>query len=56
MARTEILDLKTAESPSAKEPLSDLHTGDMLIVPQNRISKIERLVKIANLGAYVPIK
>jgi polysaccharide biosynthesis/export protein len=56
MAKTEILDLKTAEGPSAKEPLSDLRAGDMLIVPQNRISKIERLVRIANLGAYVPIK
>jgi polysaccharide biosynthesis/export protein len=55
MARTEILDLKTAASPSAKERLSDLRTGDMLIVPQNHISKIERLIKLANIGAYFPI-
>ena len=56
LARTEILDLKAAMSPTgASEPLTDLRPGDMLIVPQNRISKIERLVKIANIGAYFPL-
>lgn len=54
MAKAEILDLKAAMSPSATEPLADLRSGDMLIVPQNRISKIERLVKLANIGAYIP--
>ncbi len=55
LAKTQIIDLKTATSPSASESLSDLRTGDMLYVPQNRISKIERIVKMANVGAYIPI-
>jgi polysaccharide export outer membrane protein len=54
LAKTEILDLKAAMSASATEPLIDLRPGDVLIVPQNRISKIERLVKLSNIGAYIP--
>ncbi len=54
LAKTEILDLKAAMSTKKSEPLADLRAGDMLIVPQNRISKIERLVKLSNLGAYIP--
>jgi polysaccharide export outer membrane protein len=53
-AKTEILDLKAAMTPSSSEHLTDLRSGDMLIVPQNRISKIERVVKIGNIGAYIP--
>lgn len=52
LAKTEILDLKAAMSPSNTEPLADLRSGDMLIVPQNRVSKIERFVKWANVGLY----
>jgi polysaccharide export outer membrane protein len=54
LAKTEILDLKAAMSPSTTERLADLRSGDMLIVPQNRISKIERLIKMTNVGAYIP--
>ena len=54
LAQTEILDLKSQMSPGKSEPFADLRSGDMLIVPQNRISKIERLVKISNIGAYIP--
>ena len=54
MASTEILDLKAAMTGALTESNIDLRPGDMLVVPQNRISKIERLVKIANIGAYVP--
>jgi polysaccharide export outer membrane protein len=53
LAKTEILDLKAAMSPSSTEPLADLRSGDMLIVPQNRVSKIERFVKWGNFGMYV---
>src|SRR5215469_9750923 len=43
LARAEILDLKILMNPkSAPEPLADLRPGDLLVVPQNRISKIER--------------
>jgi polysaccharide biosynthesis/export protein len=52
LAKAEILDLKAAMSPSATEPLTDLRPGDMLIVPQNRVSKIERFVKWGNFGMY----
>lgn len=54
LAKTEILDLKAAMSTNTTEPLSDLRSGDMLIVPQNRITKIERLVKLSNIGAFIP--
>jgi polysaccharide biosynthesis/export protein len=52
LARTEILDLKAAMSPASTERLADLRSGDMLIVPQNRVSKIERFVKWGNYGFY----
>jgi polysaccharide export outer membrane protein len=52
MAKAEILDLKAVMSPSATERLTDLQPGDMLIVPQNRLSKIERFVKWGNWGIY----
>ena len=57
LAKTELLDLKSAMNPAASEPLADLRSGDLLIVPQNRISKIERFIKWGNLGLYwTPIK
>jgi polysaccharide export outer membrane protein len=52
LAKTEVFDLKAAMSPSATESLGDLHSGDTLIVPQNRISKIERFVKWGSWGVY----
>jgi polysaccharide export outer membrane protein len=55
LAQTEILNVKAAMQPSVREPLADLHPGDLLIVPQNRISKIERFVKWANIGTFLPI-
>jgi polysaccharide export outer membrane protein len=53
LAQAEILDLKTIMSPKHSEPLADLRPGDLLVVPQNRISKIERFVKWVNLGLYM---
>lgn len=53
LARAQIINLKTATDPKAHpEPLADLHPGDLLVVPQNKISKIERFVKWTNVGAY----
>ncbi len=54
LARTQILNLKAAMTASTSEPNIDLQPGDMLIVPQNRISKIERVVKLVNIGGYIP--
>jgi polysaccharide export outer membrane protein len=52
MAKMEVLDLKAATKPNAtSEPLPDLRPDDMLFVPQNRVSKVERLVKWGNFGA-----
>jgi polysaccharide export outer membrane protein len=54
LAKVEVLDLKAATKPnSTSEPLADLHPDDMLFVPQNRVSKIERYVKWGNWGALV---
>jgi polysaccharide export outer membrane protein len=56
LAKTEILDLKAPMNPTAKtEPMLDLKPGDMLLVPQNSFSKIERVIKLANIGTYFPI-
>jgi polysaccharide export outer membrane protein len=52
LAKTEILNLKAAMSPSAKEALADLRPGDLLVVPQNTVSKIERFIKWVNVGMY----
>ena len=52
LAKMEVLDLKTATKPNATtEPLADLRPDDMLFVPQNRVSKVERIVKWGNWGA-----
>lgn len=53
LAKTEILNLKEVMNPKKNtEPLADLHPGDMLLVPQNQISKVERLVKLSGLSMY----
>jgi polysaccharide export outer membrane protein len=54
LAQAEILNLKAAMNPGSTEPLADLRPGDLLIVPQNRVSKVERFVKWVGIGAYVP--
>jgi polysaccharide export outer membrane protein len=54
LAKAEILDLKAAMNPKGNaEPLADLRPGDLLVVPQNEISKIERFVKWTSVGAYL---
>ena len=51
-AQTRILNLKEIMySPKLEEDVT-LHPGDMLLVPQNKISKIERFVKWVNVGMY----
>lgn len=53
LARTQLLNLKAAMSQSSNEPLAVLHSGDVLIVPQNRVSKLERIVKWGSWGVWV---
>jgi polysaccharide export outer membrane protein len=47
---TKILDLKHAMTAPAEDV--SLRPGDMLLVPQNTVSKIERFIKWANVGLY----
>ena len=54
---TRTLDLKKIMYKPMLEEDVTLRPGDMLLVPQNRISKIERIIKWANIGVYwSPIK
>ncbi len=52
LAKTEILNLKAVTQAPFTEPDAALRSGDVLIVPQNQVSKIERFVKWVNVGAY----
>ena len=54
---TRILNMKDIMyTPNMTEDVG-LRPGDMLLVPQNKLSKIERFIKWANLGVYWnPIK
>jgi polysaccharide export outer membrane protein len=52
LAKTKILNLKAVMAGADPESNSDLLPGDLLVVPQNRITKIERFVKWANVGFY----
>jgi polysaccharide export outer membrane protein len=49
-ARAQLLNLKqTMQHPDEDV---DLRSGDLLVIHQNRVSKIERFVKWGNLGVY----
>lgn len=50
LAKTQVLDMKEM----MKHPDEDvvLRPGDMLLVPQNEVSKIERFVKWGSMGVY----
>jgi polysaccharide export outer membrane protein len=56
LAEAQILDLRVDRRSASKELAADLRTGDMLVVPQTQVSKIERFIKIANIGAFIPLK
>ena len=52
LAQAELLNLKAAMSPKNTKPLEALKPGDLLVVPQNLISKIQRLTSLAYIGIY----
>lgn len=47
-----VLDLKRVKRTSDLEKDLTLVPGDMLLVPQNTMTKIERYMKFANVGLY----
>lgn len=52
-AEVKILNFKTLTRTSALENDLTLQPGDMLLVPRNRISKIERYVRLASLATFL---
>ena len=53
IGETQLIDYRELEKPqhSGKELIA-LRPGDMIIVPQSKLSKLERYVKLANTGVY----
>ena len=52
-AEVKVLNLKDIKRTSDLENDLALTAGDMILVPRNRISKIERYVRLASLGAFI---
>ena len=53
MAEVKILNFKTLKQNSDLENDLTLQPGDMILVPRNRLSKIERYVRIASLATFL---
>lgn len=54
-AEVKVLNLHSIHSVNDLEHDMVLQSGDMLLVPRSRLAKVERIMKISNLGAYFPI-
>jgi polysaccharide biosynthesis/export protein len=52
-AEVKILNFKTLKQTSDLENDLTLQPGDMILVPRNRLSKIERYVRIASLATFL---
>lgn len=55
-AETKVIDLKTLLANRTLEEDFALRAGDVLYVPQNAMSKVERLARLGQFGMYYPIK
>jgi polysaccharide export outer membrane protein len=53
MAEVRVLNFKTMKQTSDLENDLTLQAGDMILVPRNRLSKIERYVRIASLATFL---
>lgn len=53
MAEVRVLNFKTLKQTSDLENDITLQAGDMILVPRNRLSKIERYVRIASLATFL---
>ncbi len=55
VAETKVLNLKEMMNPAhlSLEQIGHLQPGDLLVVPQNRVSKMERYIHWANVGMFL---
>lgn len=53
MAEVRVLNFKTMKQTSDLENDLTLQPGDMILVPRNRLSKIERYVRLASLATFL---
>jgi len=53
MAEVKVINLKKIKRTTDLEKDLALQAGDMLVVPQNTITKIERYVRLASLGTFL---
>ena len=53
MAEVKVLNLKKIKRTSDLENDLTLQAGDMLLVPRDTLSKIERFIKLASIAAYI---
>ena len=49
---TTLISYKALEKTKGDIPLEQLSSGDIIVVPTGDLSKVERVVKIANLGVF----
>ena len=52
---TTLIDYKLFEKKHSEVQTELLEPGDIIVVPQGNLSKIEHVVKLANIGAYYPL-
>jgi polysaccharide export outer membrane protein len=56
-ASTRVVDVKKLVASHQLEEATELHPGDVIYVPQNNLSKVERLVHLGQFGAiYSPLR
>ena len=52
-ASTFLLDVKQLMRPEGAAGNVEIAAGDILVVPQNKISKVERIVRLVNFGFFI---
>jgi polysaccharide export outer membrane protein len=52
VGETTLINFKALEKASPGQELTSLRDGDIIIVPQSKLSKVERYVKVFNTGVY----
>ena len=54
MAEVKLLNLKSIRRTSDLENDLTLQPGDMVYVPRDKLSKIERFMRLASVAAFIP--